>query len=52
MVPVKMSFEERCVKESHLIICTSHKDLSAVDMLLPIVDDLCELKKGIEMYSA
>ncbi|KAG2192019.1 hypothetical protein INT47_008245 [Mucor saturninus] len=52
MVPAAMSFEERSARQNHFFICTSNKNLSAVEMLPPIVDDLYLLEKGIEMYTA
>lgn len=52
MVPAALSFEERNSRENYHFICTSNRALSAVDMLPPLVDDLCLLEKGIEMYSA
>lgn len=52
MVPAAMSFEERNARDSHHFVCTANKVLSAVDMLPPLVDDLCSLEEGVEMYSA
>ncbi|KAG2191191.1 hypothetical protein INT47_005852 [Mucor saturninus] len=49
MVPAAMSFEERSARQNHFFICTSNKNLSAVEMLPPIVDDLYLLEKGIEI---
>ncbi|KAI9244212.1 hypothetical protein EDC94DRAFT_667540 [Helicostylum pulchrum] len=52
MVPAAMSFEERNARDSYHFVCTANKVLSAVDMLPPLVDDLCSLEEGVEMYSA
>ena len=51
MSPAAMSFESRGSKNNTFFICTANKNLSAVDMLPPLVDDLCALEEGIEMYS-
>lgn len=52
MTPAAMSFDARGSKNNIFFICTSSKDLNAVEMLPPLVDDLCRLETGIEMYSA
>ena len=43
--------ERRNRRENTMFICTSDKNLQAVDMLDAIVDDLSKLEKGIEVYS-
>jgi hypothetical protein len=45
------SLERRSRRENTMFICTSDKNLQAVDMLDGIVDDLSALEKGIEVYS-
>ncbi|CAO3698647.1 unnamed protein product [Rhizopus stolonifer] len=51
MSPATMFFDSRGSKNNTLFIFTANKNLSAVDMLPPLVDDLCALEEGIEMYS-
>ncbi|KAI7886548.1 uncharacterized protein EV154DRAFT_427426 [Mucor mucedo] len=46
-----MSLEKRSRRENTMFICTSDKNLQAVDMLGAIVDDLSKLEQGIEVYS-
>lgn len=46
-----MPMEERNRRENAMFICTSDKNLQAVDMLGAIVDDLKQLEQGIEVYS-
>ena len=46
-----MEYTERTKRENNFFLCTSNKNLAAVDMLKAVVDDLHLLEKGIEMYS-
>lgn len=46
-----LSVEKRSRKENTMFICTSNKNLQAVDMLGAIVDDLSKLEQGIKVYS-
>lgn len=52
MAPAALPYEKLNARENHFFICTSKKDLSAVDMLPPLVDNLCLLEDGIEVFSA
>ena len=46
-----MPMEERNHRENTMFICTSDKNLKAVDMVSSLVDDLAKLEDGIEVYS-
>ncbi|KAL0097348.1 hypothetical protein J3Q64DRAFT_1693761 [Phycomyces blakesleeanus] len=46
-----MPLEVRSQQENTLFICTSDKNLKAVDMLGPIVNDFVKLEIGIEVFS-
>ncbi|KAI9017982.1 hypothetical protein CLU79DRAFT_866975 [Phycomyces nitens] len=49
MTPAVMSYDARSSKSNSYFICTLNKKLSALDMLLPLVDGLKELEKGIRI---
>ncbi|CAO3629063.1 unnamed protein product [Mucor hiemalis] len=51
MIPVAMSYNARFSKNNNFFMCTSNKKLTSMDMLLPIVDDLLRLEKGVPMFS-
>ncbi|KAL0078267.1 hypothetical protein F4703DRAFT_1945569 [Phycomyces blakesleeanus] len=51
MTPAAMSYDARSSKNNSYFVCTSNKNLSAVDMLPPLVDDMKKLENGIPMYS-
>ncbi|RCH81082.1 hypothetical protein CU098_000457, partial [Rhizopus stolonifer] len=46
-----MEYTKRAKRENNFFLCTSNKNLTAVDMLKAVVDDLQLTEKGIEMYS-
>ncbi|OAD65103.1 hypothetical protein PHYBLDRAFT_176425 [Phycomyces blakesleeanus NRRL 1555(-)] len=46
-----LPLETRNKRENAIFICTSNHTLNAIEMLLPIINDLVRLKKGIEIYS-
>lgn len=46
-----MPLEKRTRRENAMFLCTSDKNLQAVDMLDAIVEDLKQLEEGIEVYS-
>ncbi|KAI9356421.1 hypothetical protein BD770DRAFT_390206 [Pilaira anomala] len=46
-----MPLEKRTRRENAMFLCTSDKNLQAVNMLGPIVEDLKQLEEGIEVYS-
>ncbi|KAI7874436.1 uncharacterized protein EV154DRAFT_569723 [Mucor mucedo] len=46
-----MPMEERNHRENTMFICTSDKNLKAVNMVSSLVDDLAKLEDGIEVYS-
>ncbi|KAI8635933.1 hypothetical protein BD408DRAFT_438391 [Parasitella parasitica] len=51
MTLAALSFNRRGSKNDTYFICTANKNLSAIDMLPPLVDDLLVLENGYEVYS-
>ncbi|KAI9327333.1 hypothetical protein BD770DRAFT_455737 [Pilaira anomala] len=51
MIPAAMSYDARSSKNNCFFVCTSNKKLSAVNMLSPLVEDLKQLEKGVQMNS-